>query len=631
MLHSSFCVVDPGPIDPATATSKSCETTMSYGGMDTAMNKNNDDGSDDDFVVDAEARERAAVRAAVVAAVVPDIDYQGTSSRSLSEEFFNASFRSRNDNDVYDEDLHASSMSMGDAANASGLASILNGSSANGFHGSNQISISDSIADVAALACDEEEMLSAKRSDRAERLRLREQQGRQGDEVQLDKLEQSSPGMVDLKMNEKLEAKAAAAGGDRPAGVMLKKYQPKQSRGDGTNDASNHEHDTLEAGASPTELREHPNQPPGAVRVTGLHSEQTGLSTGSLLIGDSTPELPLEPTVPSSAPPENLTAEYVTEEQIRADALERMLRTSVLAEVVRVVPDEPEHVDEFDADDSKTPGGQSKRQSTRYMVTMVVGIILVLAVIVGGVVAGISMGGGGGGNGSGTGTDPDITTEPGTVLSAEPSLATSATPSSAPTQGILSQIYSRVALYPEIPFPGPGSPQHFALEHLYERDSFFANYTLRQLRQRYAMMTILGGLESIRNIPLAVLQIFGWFTDSNECTWLGVTCNEQGDLTSMEVSLVTQLTGTIPAEVGLLSTLGESILTDRIVVQPTKDTEARCLLTRIHTFFLSLSLLFGCSNQCAYSFEPIEKIITRELGLGGEIPTEYGLLTRLSK
>ena len=104
----------------------------------------------------------------------------------------------------------------------------------------------------------------------------------------------------------------------------------------------------------------------------------------------------------------------------------------------------------------------------------------------------------------------------------------------------------------------------------------------------------------------------GWLvTGSDECNWYGVTCNGSGTVTELALTS-NKLDGTIPSDIGLLTELGKLDIDDSLL-------SYLLPFLRVLTLFLS------------DFYDPAEKLDFTSNSLVDPIPTEFGLLTKLSK
>ena len=152
----------------------------------------------------------------------------------------------------------------------------------------------------------------------------------------------------------------------------------------------------------------------------------------------------------------------------------------------------------------------------------------------------------------GAGTVPTLTPS----SSSAPSGAPSVFPSSVPLEQLLDDLYADVALYPDVPRGGPGTAQFEALRFLVEEDPNLESYDTQQLTQRYALLVMIASVAP--DAPRSELEQLGWFTERDECgTWIGVRCTDRQVTTVGFLSFGDLISGTLPAEVGLLSNLSE--------------------------------------------------------------------------
>ena len=100
-------------------------------------------------------------------------------------------------------------------------------------------------------------------------------------------------------------------------------------------------------------------------------------------------------------------------------------------------------------------------------------------------------------------------------------------------------------------FLDPNSPQSKALEWLEFQDTCLKSPSDPNLLQRYALLVF-----AYATNGQFWRGIQPWFDlyDQHECTFQGVTCNSQLQVTTIELSL-RKLTGTLPEEIGLLTEL----------------------------------------------------------------------------
>ena len=409
----------------------------------------------------------------------------------------------------------------------------------------------DSMAPVVALACDEEDLLEQKLASvraTSRSVSIREN----GERLDLEHGTAQMPTeLVEHYeiQNETAAAAVAAAASTDTAGFSLKEHVSKAES----------------ANQMPPSVR------PGAVRVAGIDANSDDLEETGYTYSAS--DDPIVEALPIST------------EDIEASIRERLMRASVEAHHVQAVP--PEAMQEIASIDTQPPmSGASSTKRKRKRCMVVVGII-VLVVVVGAVVGGVL---------AATGSSSE---QPGTL---SPSLAPTASPT-----GILGAIYAEVALYPDQPFPGPDAPQHQAIKWLFEEENF-DSYGPERLRQRYAVVTLAYGSETINQLPIEVLLNVGWFTSDHECTWFGFMCDDQMRITNFRVPNLREVTGTILPEIGLLTHLSKS-----------------------DAFFGGKRFLDASLMPCPFLCDTEGALLYTTTNLEGTIPSEIGFLTRMSK
>lgn len=134
---------------------------------------------------------------------------------------------------------------------------------------------------------------------------------------------------------------------------------------------------------------------------------------------------------------------------------------------------------------------------------------------------------------------------------------TTVAPTVSPTRSRISLLREfLISVWPSLEddFVGFRTPQYFALEWL-ANNANYEDYSDDQLVQRFALATFYFSTsgERWRNNTL-------WLSDEDECSWYSSgsvsPCNQDGFYTSLDLDL-NDLSGTIPAELGLLSNLSQ--------------------------------------------------------------------------
>eukprot|EP00978_Attheya_sp_CCMP212_P013970 scaffold35325_cov54-Attheya_sp.AAC.1 len=258
-----------------------------------------------------------------------------------------------------------------------------------------------------------------------------------------------------------------------------------------------------------------------------------------------------------------------------------------------------------------------------------------------------------------------ITPEPSTTPSAPPSLSPSLAPSS---KGFMDVIDAVKDITPWDIFLDPSSPQFKAAEFMANLDPFGIRpvsdaYFLR----RYALVTFYYATNGDnwrlcgRDAPCNGLKE-NWLSDTNECNWQGIFCEENNMLKLMlGIGVTSELghSGTIPEEIGFLTTLSTIILAESKQVSgggiggtiPSSFSRLRDLETiqlsknslrsPIHDEWLAnatlLSVLWlldnefdGTINTKIASLPSLSSLKLNSNMFTGTIPSEFGSATSLN-
>ena len=174
------------------------------------------------------------------------------------------------------------------------------------------------------------------------------------------------------------------------------------------------------------------------------------------------------------------------------------------------------------------------------------------------------------------------------------------------------------------------SPQYMAYSWLLDNENL-SEYTEEQMLQRYSMATLYfatnGDQWLVNNL---------WLSQVSECGWFGKTgsqrrCNKKGKLVNLELDL-NDLNGSIPAELGLLSSALETITLHggpNSEITGTIPTELG-YLTGLKVFAVRSNGLSGSIPSEIGNLRTLEVVDLSRNTFQGEVPTEIGDLSSLT-
>jgi hypothetical protein len=176
-----------------------------------------------------------------------------------------------------------------------------------------------------------------------------------------------------------------------------------------------------------------------------------------------------------------------------------------------------------------------------------------------------------------------------------------------------------------------GSPQFAALEWL-SMNSELSSYSYDKKLQRFALATLYYSTGGDRWLNDDL-----WLSDEDECLWFSTSadrspCDDAGSFANLELEL-NDLSGTIPAELVLLSNSLTRIHITRVgeglFLGGDIPTELG-LLTNLEVINLRGNRLAGFLPSEFGNLQRVETIDLRHNSLFGEVPSEIGLLSKLS-
>jgi Leucine-rich repeat (LRR) protein len=228
-----------------------------------------------------------------------------------------------------------------------------------------------------------------------------------------------------------------------------------------------------------------------------------------------------------------------------------------------------------------------------------------------------------------------------------PSGSPSTLPSSAPTPVVLLAFRNSLPRFTIVELSDPSSPQSRALEWIAIEDR--ERSSSRRMTQRFALATLYfstTGQEKWESRQ-------GWLNATiNECDWVGCDCTDNETIRGLnlvgnhlvgafpkEVSLLqdletlllsgnARLRGTLPSEIGLLTTLrdfeiGDTNISGRLPAEIGS-------LTRLETLYLSGSLISGVIPMVIGQLSSLAELSLFDARMFGPIPRSVGLLSRLT-
>lgn len=178
-------------------------------------------------------------------------------------------------------------------------------------------------------------------------------------------------------------------------------------------------------------------------------------------------------------------------------------------------------------------------------------------------------------------------------------------------------------------YPSEATPGERAVKWLIDDDLSTGATNAHSVLQRYVLVTIWFAIDSF--------DADGWLTSTDECGWTGVSCVE-GKVTSLSFSRHTGSSlffsrptgsnGTIPADIGLLTTLTHLSLADNRLVGSIPSQVSS--LTDLSSLSLSTNRLTGSLPSQLFSLKALSVLRLSKNRLTGSISSLVGSLTDLS-
>ena len=208
-----------------------------------------------------------------------------------------------------------------------------------------------------------------------------------------------------------------------------------------------------------------------------------------------------------------------------------------------------------------------------------------------------------------------------------PSVSPSYSPSAFPTSGSVLELtdwLSEVSPMSIAALTDPSTAQFQAVEWL-AGDPLWKNYTEPQLVQRWALATFYYSME---DVPTRLSR--RWMDyQVDECNWLGLTCNDDGTLFSMDLTIAdSTIEGTIPPEFALLSSGLEAIYLGGNDFTGSIPAELG-MLTELRVFDIDGNEFDGSIPSELGMWSNLELFDVRMNNLNGTLPVELGEWTNL--
>jgi hypothetical protein len=166
------------------------------------------------------------------------------------------------------------------------------------------------------------------------------------------------------------------------------------------------------------------------------------------------------------------------------------------------------------------------------------------------------------------------------------------------------------------------TPQNKAFNWLAVNNTSLRTYTNESIIQRYALATLYFSTNGDTWENKA-----HWMDDGNECDrWQDtsndtkITCTDNGTLVELDLSS-NGLQGTIPPEIGLLTSLGKFVIEERMTLYSTHMPNCAATFHHVIDFMHSCCFVNDSTEYLDLGFNILE----------GTMPTEIGQLKQLSE
>jgi hypothetical protein len=307
--------------------------------------------------------------------------------------------------------------------------------------------------------------------------------------------------------------------------------------------------DPFEVGAEASGNQAHPPTAPtptrpGAERVDGPGTRVLDDDTITVTIGEDE-DGTIEPS------PITLSAQLVNNVEEEHRVVQNFLQNAVVADIVtEIAPDRDE--ESGDENDDANDGDLPKRWFAICVIFLIVVAIFLIVIAVTVSLALVLP--------LPEPTAPGPTTPvPTTPVPTNPAPAQPPVPTLSPTpaptlspEAFLSDLLSSISFDDGVALSTPSTPQSMAFYWMVTNNTNLRTLPNEKIVQRYALATLYysanGDSWNRKDY---------WLTDNEECgTWQSLTCTDNGTVSNLDLR-DNNLNGTIPPEIGLLTTLGE--------------------------------------------------------------------------
>ena len=342
----------------------------------------------------------------------------------------------------------------------------------------------------------------------------------------------------------------------------------------------------------------------------------------------------------STAPPvvvggELHTATAVDENALRNQHLQEFLGDTQQAVVVgEGDADEKEAIPEASASDE---GDSSTKFWTRKKLGLLVLVLLVVIGVVVGVV--VATGSDDEGDGDDTSASPEDRNQDGNNGEGDSSPVPTASPTTPAPTSFADRLQALITAYSgeQVVLDDTDTPQHLAYLWILSDTTSSDGFSDDEILERYALATLFHSTDGGR-----WTTIVDYLLPSHHCDWSGVVCTNTEGLTITALAMANEnLVGSLPKEIGLLTTLEELYLSGNFFTGTTIPTEIG-YLTNLQVLQLigpsSLPDLYELTlssptSESTSNVPPgnrrLEDILSPNVGLSGPLPTEFGALLNL--